>query len=66
MFVKKKRAWDSIPSSEITSESHYLNRRQFMGASLAFAAGAAVRPQDAAASVRRFGLRQDPEVGNVT
>ena len=66
MFVKKKRAWDSIPSSEITPESSYLNRRQFMGASLAFAAGAAVRPQAAAASARRLGLRQDPEVGNVT
>lgn len=66
MFFKKKRPWDAIPSSEITPESVYLNRRQFMGASAAFAAGAALVPGSASASVRKMRRQQEPEVGSVT
>jgi sulfoxide reductase catalytic subunit YedY len=66
MLFKKKRPWDTIPSSEITPESLYVNRRQFMGASMAFAAGAVVRPDSVSEAARRLGLRQDPEVGPVT
>ena len=66
MLFRKKRAWEFIPSSEITPESLYLNRRQFMGASIALAAGAALQPDPAAAAARRLVRRQEPEVGEVT
>lgn len=66
MFFKKKKPWEFIASSEITPESLYLNRRQFMGASLAFAAGAALRPDPVEGAVRRISRIQDPEVGDVT
>ncbi len=65
MHFLKRKPWDFIRPSEITSESHYLNRRQFMGASLAFAAGAVMRPDSVSGTAVRLGS-QDPEVGAVT
>jgi len=38
MFIKKRPSW-ALPSSEITPESIYLNRRQFMSGTVAVAAG---------------------------
>lgn len=38
MFIKKRPSW-ALPHSEVTPESVYLNRRQFMSGTVAFAAG---------------------------
>ena len=41
MFIKKRPSW-ALPHSEVTPESVYLNRRQFMSGTLAVAAGLSV------------------------
>jgi sulfoxide reductase catalytic subunit YedY len=68
MTKHTKKPWDDIPSSEITPESVYLNRRQFMGASAAFAGAMAMRPSIASAELRRRlqEAQQTPRVGEVT
>ncbi len=66
MLFRKKRPWDGIPSSEITPQSVYVNRREFMASSLALAAGAALSPNPVAAAVRGSMRRQEPQVGEVT
>jgi sulfoxide reductase catalytic subunit YedY len=60
-FFHRKRPWHDTLSSEITPESVYLNRREFMGASAAFLGTAALGPT--ASDSRRA---RDPEVGPVT
>jgi methionine sulfoxide reductase catalytic subunit len=45
MLIRKRRAGEGdVPSSEITSYEHYLNRRRFLAQSGALAAGAALLP----------------------
>lgn len=41
MLIKKRPSW-ALPHSEVTPESVYLNRRQFMSGTLAVAAGLSV------------------------
>jgi len=63
MLINPKKPWDTIPSSEITPERVYLNRREFLGAT-AGAAGLATLAPGAldAAMRRRLGMPQEPEV----
>ncbi len=61
MLINPKRPWDTIPSSEITPEGIYLNRRKFLGAAAGAAAMAALSPGQVEASVRHGILRsQEP------
>lgn len=60
MLINPKRPWDNIPSSEITPEGIYLNRRKFLGAAAGAAAAAAFSPAHVGASVRSS-LRQSQE-----
>jgi len=63
MLINPKKPWDDIPSSEITPEGVYMNRRKFLGAA-AGAAGLATFAPGAVDRVirRRLGLPQEPEV----
>jgi sulfoxide reductase catalytic subunit YedY len=68
MTIRRTKPWDDVPSSEITPESVYLNRRQFMGASAAFAGAMATRPSIASAALRRRlqEAQEAPRVGDVS
>ncbi len=67
MHIKRKPSWDDMRESEVTPESIYVNRRQFVGASAALAAVAAVVPSSLRGAVRRLrGGQEVPRVGDVT
>ena len=53
MLISKKRAWDTIPESEVTPEDVYLNRRQFLGAAAGAAALSTFAPGAVEAAMRR-------------
>jgi sulfoxide reductase catalytic subunit YedY len=50
---------DDIPSSEITPESVYQNRRQFMGTAGALALGTALTPSALQALAATGGVQED-------
>jgi sulfoxide reductase catalytic subunit YedY len=62
MLINPKKPWDAIPSSEITPEDVYLNRREFLGAAVGAAGLATIRPETVAAAMRRRMGIQEPEV----
>ena len=61
MLIRVKRKGLDVPSSEITPESTYLDRRKFIGAATALAATAVVGPRvlEAAGRARAQGVGQD-------
>jgi len=63
MLIKSKSPWDDIPSSEITPEDVYMNRREFLGAAAGAAGLATIRPESVEAAIRRrLGGGQEPQV----
>ena len=59
----KKRAWDTIPSSDITPEEIYFNRREFLArAGLLGVAAAALTPDGVAAAIRGARAQRGQEV----
>jgi len=63
MLINPKKSWDDIPSSEITSEGTYLNRRTFLGAAAGVAGLATFAPGAVDRVIRhRMGLPQEPQV----
>jgi sulfoxide reductase catalytic subunit YedY len=68
MLIKRRKPWDDVPASDITPESVYVNRRQFMGASAALAAAAAVAPGSLRAAIHRRTrtAQESPQVGPVS